>query len=208
VKNAVAAFALLLLLIAPLTSEAVSLGAESLYIPSVGGCALIVCVDVPAGFAVDNNSSSGVKISQVVIDMTSATNAAAFGGSAGLQPNQGFSTTSAAAAATGFTGATFAGKLLTLNFTAFNPGAEFSFRIDIDNNSRTVSAEDFAGSLMKVTFDGTNTLSGIYAPIPLVGIARARVTAVPEPATLLLVGMSMLGIGCAYRQRLIQQSSL
>lgn len=95
-------------------------------------------------------------------------------------------------------------KLLTLACWAFDPGDIFSFSIDIDDSNRTVTASELAGSTFDVTF-GSPTWSGTYTPVfwNILGKAsvRGEIVQVPEPATILLVGVGLLGLGLAVRRR-------
>jgi hypothetical protein len=204
-KKALYAIALAALAFAPFTAEAISLGAESVFTPSVGGCVLI-CLDAPAGFLLTNNSAAGGNISQVVIDMTTAASSSAvFGGKSGLAPNMGFQSLTGASA-TGFTGASVENKIITLNFAGFDPGdvLGFSFVVDIDDNTRTVTATEFAGSTLKVVFGSLATLTGAFQPVLYDTIAKASVqgsTRVPEPGSLVLVAVSLLALAWFGRKR-------
>jgi hypothetical protein len=206
-RRALCAIALAALAFAPFTAEAISLGAESVFTPSVGGCVLI-CLDAPAGFLLTNNSAAGGNISQVVIDMTTAASASAvFGGKSGLAPNMGFQSLTGASA-TGFTGASVENKIITLNFAGFDPGdvLGFSFVVDIDDANRTVTAAEFAGSTFKVVFGSLATLTGAFQPVLFDTIAKAEVygsytTRVPEPGSFVLVAVSLLALVWLGRKR-------
>jgi hypothetical protein len=205
-KKALCAIALAALAFAPFTAEAISLGAESVFTPSVGGCVLI-CLDAPAGFLLTNSSAVGGNISQVVIDMTTAASSSAvFGGKSGLAPNMGFQSV-IGASDTGFINAVVTNnKIITLNFAGFDPGdvLGFSFVVDIDDATRTVTAAEFAGSTLKVVFGGLATLTGAFQPVLFDTIAKAQVsgsTRVPEPASLVLVGVSLLALVWLGRKR-------
>jgi hypothetical protein len=208
-KTLLCGLALASLAIAPVTSEAISLGADSVFTPSVGSTSpCTLCVDVRAGFLLTNNSATGGNISQVVIDMTSAASPLVkFGGAAGLAPNLGFQAL-VGGTATGFTGASVTDKMLTLNFTGFDPGdvLGFSFAVDIDDSSRTVTASEFAGSTLKVIFGGLGSYYDAFEPILNSTLAKASVRGdtqkVPEASSLLLVCASLLVAGLFSWKRL------
>jgi len=206
--KALCALALAVLAFAPFTAEAISLGAESVFTPSAGGCIGSFCLDAPAGFLLTNNSAAGGNISQVVIDMsTAASSSAVFGGKSGLAPNMGFQSLTGASA-TGFINASVTNKVITLNFAGFDPGdvLGFSFVVDIDDANRTVTASEFAGSTFKVVFGGLATLTGAFQPVLYDTIAKAEVygsytTRVPEPGSFVLVAVSLLALVWLGRKR-------
>jgi len=187
-----------------MVSEAVSLGADGVYTPSTGVCMLGLCTDAPAAFLLTNTSSAGVNITQVIIDLSSAVSSTAvFGGAAGMLPNVPF-TPGPGAAATGFT-ADVGAKAITLNFTSFDPGVGFLFTVDIDDSNRTVSAAEFAGATLKVTFGDSGAGAASFATILNGTLAEAKVdgqaTKVPEPASIILVGTGLLGFALVGRKR-------
>ena len=204
-KKALSALALAALAFAPFTAEALSLGAESVFTPSVGGC-LWGCVDASASFLITNNSTAGGNISQVVIDMsTAASTSAVFGGKSGLAPNDGFQSL-IGAGATGFTSYSVTDKIITLNFAGFDPGdvLGFSFMVDIDDSNRTVTAAEFAGSTFKVVFGSLGTYTVAFQPVLFDVIAKAEVygtTRVPEPGSFVLVGVGLLTLVWLGRKR-------
>jgi hypothetical protein len=204
---ATAAIVLALLVIAPLAAEPVSVGADSRYTPSLGCCG----IDLPATFTLWNSSDAGVKISQVVIDITSAASTlATFGGLAGLTPNAGFNPV-LGSGATGFIGSSLsaANQMLTLTFGSFDPGDIFTFSIDLDDDNRAVTASELAGSVLNVTF-GSPSWSGSYVPVfwDILGKAsvRGQIVSVPEPASLVLLGAGLLGLGLIALKRQVPTS--
>ncbi len=106
---------------------------------------------------------------------------------------------------TGFTGMFNAtGTSLTLNFTDFDPGETFSFRVDVDDNIGFTFGFDFEDSILQVAFDAAapNGAMATFRGTDLrrLGSATATLRAdvnVPEPGTaaLLLLGLTgLLGV--------------
>lgn len=88
---------------------------------------------------------------------------------------------------------------LTLNFTDFDPGETFSFRVDVDDNIGFTFGFDFEDAILQVVFDAAapNTAMAAFNGTDLrrLGSAIATVRAdvnVPEPGTagLLLLGLT------------------
>lgn len=106
---------------------------------------------------------------------------------------------------TGFTGMFNAtGTSLTLNFTDFDPGETFSFRVDVDDNIGFTFGFDFEDSILQVAFDAAAPNGAMAAfratDLRRLGSATATLRAdvnVPEPGTaaLLLLGLTgLLGV--------------
>jgi PEP-CTERM motif len=180
--------------VTPFASEAVSIGATSVVTPSVGlpPSPIIPAFDVPSIFLIANFSDIGVNINQVVINAAAGLT---FNGRSTLAPNPTFTVLAGTGGLTGFSGQLVSPNSITLNFTQFGPLDVFAFSVDIDTNSnRTVSS--LTGSTFNVTFGGSvpsATYHGTYQG--LAATVRGNAVSVPEPASLILLGSALLGMG-------------
>jgi hypothetical protein len=110
---------------------------------------------------------------------------------------------------TGFTGMFNAtATSLTLNFTDFDPGETFSFRVDVDDNIGFTFGFDFEDSILQVVFDAAAPNGAMAAfvgtDLRRLGSATATLRAdvnVPEPGTAGLVLLGFAGLLGARRRR-------
>jgi len=111
---------------------------------------------------------------------------------------------------TGFTGMfSSTTTSLALNFTDFDPGETFSFRVDVDDNIGFTFGFDFEDTVLQVVFDAAAPSSAMaaFAATDLrgrLGSAQAVVRAdvnVAEPGTVGLLLLGLTGLGWTHRRR-------
>jgi len=176
---------------------------------------------LPDLFQITNNSDAGVSISSITIDLSGAPNAPVFDTLDGCTPaycygaGLGAPVTALPGDDVGFLALTPGEQaaleetqVLTLFFTGFDAGESFLFSTDLDDLvDFFLSGVEMQGALASVTFAGDGfvdvTASANFVnAFPPIGNAVATVVAeVPEPGTLFLAGIGLLGLGSVGRRR-------
>lgn len=178
-------------------------------------------------FSITNDSTAGEKVTRFQLDVSTVTTGRAIlfdtvGGV--LPPNtssgQDFQPTAGSDALTGLIpllgspkvpdGAT----LLDISFTGFDPTETFSWLIDVDPADgivpSTITGAGMIGTTALVDFDNNVRLTGILAPVPGNPEAAAFTVThtgptpngeIPEPITLVAVGLSVASLGGYLRRR-------
>jgi hypothetical protein len=96
-------------------------------------------------------------------------------------------------------------SVLTITFGDFGPAETFQFGIDIDSFASpddTVGGASLVGTLATIAFSNGTVFNGIFVDDGIAGNIVAAVLQVPEPGTLMLVGIAVAGLaGRRWRKR-------
>lgn len=175
---------------------------------------------LPDLFQITNNSDAGAMISSITIDLTGAPNAPVFDTLDGCSPAYCYGAATGApiteiagddvgfvALTPGEQAALEEAQVLTLLFTGFDAGESFLFSTDLDDlvdfYLTGVEMQDVVASV-NFTGDSLNASgsANFVRDFPPAGRAVATVVAeVPEPGTLALIGIGLLGVGYFGRTR-------
>lgn len=159
-----------------------------------------------AAFSFVNNSTDGEKIESITWDISSSN---AFFDS--LRGGFGMFYSSIISSSLDDVGYTFPSNgdldgqsVLTISFDDFDAGESFSFGVDTDFfhsiDDNPVRGVDYIGTLLTVQFSNGSTGWGEFGSTSRTG-KGSEVTAIPEPGSLAILGLGLVGFAFSRRQK-------